>query len=57
MNILVLRCNGKDDGCCTSEYPCGVGDCDCDSHSECAGDLKCIKDHCPWGDDGDDCCG
>jgi len=27
--------------CCTKEHPCGVGGGDCDTDSECAGDLIC----------------
>ena len=33
----------------------GKGDGDCDSNSECAGDLDCGTNNCHWGD-GDDCC-
>ena len=39
----------------------GKGDGDCDSNSECAGDLECGKNNCHWGrgdgdDSHDDCC-
>ena len=50
-----LRCTGEDDGCCTDEKPCDVGEGDCDSDSECMDGLTCGDDNCPWGD-GDDCC-
>eukprot|EP00931_Biecheleriopsis_adriatica_P098324 TRINITY_DN7225_c0_g3_i2.p1 TRINITY_DN7225_c0_g3~~TRINITY_DN7225_c0_g3_i2.p1 ORF type:complete len:944 (-),score=82.85 TRINITY_DN7225_c0_g3_i2:70-2901(-) len=49
---------GNDD-CCSRRaalrLPCPRGAGDCDSDSECQGDLKCGRDNCPWGD-GDDCC-
>ena len=32
-----------------------MGEGDCNADSECAGDLVCGTDNCPWGD-GDDCC-
>jgi len=50
-----LRCSGENDGCCTKEKPCNVGEGDCDSDNQCAGSLVCGEDNCPWGD-GDDCC-
>ena len=50
-----LRCNGIDEGCCTTNDPCKEGDGDCDNNNECAGSLICGEDNCPWGD-GDDCC-
>jgi len=52
------KCDGGD-SCCTEEYPCGEDEGDCDSDSDCAGDLICGKDNCPRGttfEDGDDCC-
>merc|ERR1712159_455656 len=49
------RCTGEDNGCCTKDTPCGLGEGDCDSDKECAGSLTCGNDNCPWGD-GDDCC-
>ena len=54
-HALGLRCTGEDDGCCTDEKPCDVGEGDCDSDSECMDGLTCGDDNCPWGD-GDDCC-
>ena len=37
----------KDDGnCCTSSNPCALGQGDCDSDSQCAGDLVCGTDNC-----------
>ena len=50
-----LRCNGIDNGCCTINDPCKLGDGDCDRDVECAGQLVCGNDNCPWGDQ-DDCC-
>jgi len=50
-----LRCHGTDNGCCTADQPCKIGDGDCDLDNQCAGDLVCGTDNCPWGD-GDDCC-
>ena len=38
-------CTGGD-SCCTTEYPCGVGEGDCDSDSECDDGLECGKDNC-----------
>ena len=32
--------------CCTSSYPCVTGEGDCDSDSDCAGDLVCGTDNC-----------
>ena len=52
---LGKRCTGEDNGCCTKDTPCGLGEGDCDSDKECAGSLTCGDDNCPWGD-GDDCC-
>ena len=47
---------GNKDCCRDGEHgPCGEGEGDCDSDSECAGPLVCGKDNCPWGDE-DDCC-
>ena len=37
----------KDDsGCCTDSYPCSMGEGDCDSDSECYGNLICGTDNC-----------
>ena len=36
----------NDGSCCTSDSPCGVGEGDCDSDSDCAGDLTCGNDNC-----------
>jgi len=49
------RCTGQDDGCCTKETPCNLGEGDCDTDQQCAGSLVCGTDNCPWGDE-DDCC-
>jgi len=54
-------CSGGN-SCCTSEQPCGLGEGDCDSDSECTGDLICHKGYtvgCEKGpnwDSSDDCC-
>merc|ERR1719427_853456 len=45
-----LRCHGKDNGCCTVNNPCDVGDGDC------ARDLVCGSNNCPFGEEADDCC-
>ena len=51
----------KNDGnCCTSSNPCGAGEGDCDTDSDCAGNLKCGTKNCKyansaWSDDFD-CC-
>ena len=50
-----LRCNGQDNGCCTRDKPCDLGEGDCDRDDHCMGGLTCGHDNCPWGD-GDDCC-
>ena len=31
---------------CTDAKPCGLGEGDCDSFSNCKGDLVCGKDNC-----------
>ena len=56
------RCNAhkNDANCCTPEKPCGAGEGDCDSDSDCAGNLKCGTKNCKfansaWSDDFD-CC-
>ena len=58
------RCTGilnYDSSCCTSSNPCGINQGDCDSDSDCNGDLICGKDNCIdlWPSFGDvyaDCC-
>ena len=44
--------------CCTTNTPCGLGQGDCDSDTECTGDLMCGKNNCGpeflWSDA--DCC-
>ena len=52
------KCDGGD-SCCSEEYPCGEGEGDCDSDSECRDGFLCGSDNCKKGstfDDGDDCC-
>jgi len=55
------RCNGQNDGCCTLEKPCEIGDGDCDADEQCAGGDKtrCGDGNCPLGfgfSRTDDCC-
>ena len=38
-------CEGGDD-CCNNEYPCGVGEGDCDYDSDCEEGLKCGTNNC-----------
>ena len=44
-----MRCDPKKDdlSCCSDASPCGIGEGDCDSDSECAGDLRCGDGNCP----------
>merc|ERR1712192_293656 len=52
------KCYGGS-SCCSEEYPCGLGEGDCDSNSDCTGELVCGSNNCPKGttfEDGDDCC-
>ena len=46
-SVLRNGCNGVNEGCCTEEFPCGLGDGDCDGDEECRGDLVCGTDNCP----------
>ncbi len=46
-SVLRHACNGVNEGCCTEEFPCGLGDGDCDGDEECRGDLVCGTDNCP----------
>lgn len=50
------RCTGENNGCCTVETPCDLGEGDCDSDNQCHQGLKCGSDNCSWGGWGDDCC-
>ena len=36
----------NDGSCCSSDSPCGIGEGDCDSDSDCAGALTCGNDNC-----------
>ena len=46
-----------DSSCCTTEKPCGIGEGDCDTHNQCAGDLECGIDNCgPDFPSNYDCC-
>jgi len=45
------RCNpltweAYDNECCSAEEPCGLGEGDCDSDDECAGDMVCGTNNC-----------
>ena len=46
--------------CCTATNPCPLGGGDCDSDSDCQGNLVCGTDNCkgfhPGSYDGADCC-
>jgi len=57
--LLVTACSGGD-SCCSKNFPCDIGEGDCDSDSDCAGDLKCGNDNCNklsiGFDSTDDCC-
>ena len=56
------RCTAADwsYSCCTTSNPCSLGKGDCNSDSECGGDLICGKNNClrefGFGDSGLDCC-
>ena len=32
--------------CCSADIPCGLGEGDCDTDDECAGDLVCGTNNC-----------
>ena len=53
------RCDGGD-SCCSLSNLCNEGEGDCDSHSDCEGDLLCGSNNCnqqnPGYDPTDDCC-
>jgi len=53
------NCNGGDD-CCTDSNPCAISEGDCDSFSDCQGDLDCGVNNCPRlhssFEPEDDCC-
>merc|ERR1712086_227471 len=59
--MINASCSGGN-SCCSSRSPCGLGEGDCDSDSECTGDLICAKGYtvgCKKGanwDSSDDCC-
>ena len=49
--IVNAKCNSAtwssyDASCCTAENPCGIGEGDCDTHNQCAGNLECGVDNC-----------
>ena len=49
-----MICIGGDE-CCSKEYPCGLGEGDCDNDNECEGELKCGTDNCQQCLGGVDC--
>ena len=50
LNILkIANCRGGkvfERGCCSSEYPCQLGEGDCDMDFECSGGLVCGNNNC-----------
>jgi len=56
--------SGSISNCCTDDHPCQVGRGDCDSDSNCVGDLRCGSNNCPRSNstwvtvflDDNDCC-
>ena len=57
-SALEPRCEGEDNGCCTPETPCKVGEGDCDTNADCVSGL-CGSNNCGGRfdfDNNDDCC-
>ena len=57
--LLSGHCNGVkyDRECCSAAAPCAINEGDCDSDSECQGDLTCGSNNCPAPFPSDaDCC-
>ena len=56
--VLGERCNpaNSDWTCCTATNKCDVGQGDCDSDSDCSGNLVCGYNNCPAGHSSMDCC-
>ena len=46
--LLVLKCTGEagTSDCCTDEHPCELGGGDCDTNTNCAGELVCGNNRC-----------
>ena len=46
--LLESGCNVPSGGwsCCTSTNQCGIGEGDCDTDSDCSGNLKCGTNNC-----------
>ena len=46
--LLDTGCNVPSGGwsCCTTTNQCGIGEGDCDTDSQCSGNLKCGTDNC-----------
>ena len=45
---MIVDCNGENGtaDCCTDDSPCKLGDGDCDTDSNCAGDFVCGFNNC-----------
>ena len=48
--LNAVKCNGetktKESSCCTMDFPCQLGEGDCDVDADCAGHLTCGTDNC-----------
>ena len=58
-NSYCNKCNQATDvwSCCSPEFPCDENEGDCDSHSDCSGNLLCGHDNCgPNYEPFTDCC-
>ena len=58
-NTLGKNCDGVnyDNECCSVVAPCAINEGDCDSDSECQGNLICGSNNCPAPFPSDaDCC-
>ena len=58
--LVEAQCTGGD-SCCSLLNQCGKGEGDCDSHTDCEGELECGRDNCKPDlnngfDQTDDCC-
>ena len=55
MCFVGVVCRGQQNGCCTVDTPCELGEGDCDNDNHCMAGLSCGKNNCAWGGT-DDCC-
>ena len=58
-HTLGKKCDGVnyDGECCSVAAPCAINEGDCDSSSECQGNLICGRNNCPAPfPSGADCC-